>query len=317
MIPVAEPDLSANESEYVRRAISSGWVSANGPYVEEFEAAVAKASGRAWCVATVTGTAALQSALYATGLKAGAPVSIPSLTFIATANAVKLCGGKVEVRDIDKGFPDSCLLRPSSSLTVTDAAPSIGEPYHSKRGWVACLSFNGNKTITTGQGGAVVGDDPVLYNKVRRFVNVGRDKGYEFGEVGQNYALSNVCAALGVAQIERLAAFKAKKREIIDRYEEIGLTMLPSSWMAVAVVEDRDSLISALREEDIEARHFWKPVHLQPSYRDVARKSLARTEALWQKLVCLPCSVNLDQDRVLEVCERYVSSTLTEQIEAL
>lgn len=308
MIPVAEPDLSANESTYVRNAISSGWVSANGPYVEEFEERIAKVSGRSWCVATVTGTAALHTALYAAGVHRGVSVSIPALTFIATANAVKFCGAEVQVRDIDTGFPDSCLLR-SSFLTVADAAPSVGEPYHSKRGWMACLSFNGNKTITTGQGGAVVGDDLTLYRKVRKFVNVGRDKGYDFGEVGQNYGMSNLSAALGVAQLERLREFKAKKRQIIDNYEYNGFKMLPSSWMAVAVVDDRDALIRFLAKEGIEAKPFWKPIHLQPSYRDVKRTKLVKTEALWQKLVCLPCSVNLDQDRVLEVCERFVSPT--------
>jgi perosamine synthetase len=314
MIRVAEPSITLHESSHVQKALASGWVSANGDYVEKFEELVAKACGRSWCVATVTGTAALHAALVAAGVQKGVSVQIPTLTYIATANAVRLAGGRVTLIDRDPYFPNSHLMRPSSGLAICDAAPSIGSRKHAGRGWMACLSFNGNKIVTTGQGGAVVGNDMTLYRKVRSFVNVekGREQ-YNFDRFGMNYGMSNVSAALGVAQMERLTEFLTKKHSIMDRYNECGIPLIGSDWMAVTQVEERDSFIEYGRKCGIEFRPFWKPVHLQPPYRDAPRgSSLIKAERMWQKLVCLPCSVDLtreEQDRVIEACGKFSFST--------
>jgi dTDP-4-amino-4,6-dideoxygalactose transaminase len=166
------------------------------------------------------------------------------------------------------------------------------------------LSFNGNKTITTGQGGAVLGDNPDLEWVVRHLANVAKTDKYEHDAIGFNYRMANLNAAMGCAQMERLREFIDRKQAVWGRYRE-SLPMLAthSAWMSIAKIgHDK---IPALREKDIDARPFWKPLHLQEPYQGCAKTLLGNTNALWQKLVCLPCSVSLteeQQDRVIEAC---------------
>ena len=304
MIPLAEPNLTGKEQEYVADAIASGWVSGGGQYVERFERMVAKSCGRKWAVATVTGTAALHAALRASGVRKGDFVRMPSMTFMGAANAVLYLGAEPEFLDIDTGW------RPTVSWVgqVADAAPAIGLrwPEGSK---MLCFSFNGNKTITTGQGGAIVGNDPEDYERVLHLVSVAKTKGYECDEIGFNYRMSNVNAAIGCAQMEKLDEFWVAKKRIISRYKEAGLSMLDGNWMALWCASERDKIIRYLRDAKIDARPFWKPLHLQQPYKIFEREPLPNTEALWDKLICLPCSTNLteaDQDTVIKVCAEFL-----------
>jgi perosamine synthetase len=190
---------------------------------------------------------------------------------------------------------------------VIDAAPMLGNLLDGDGdGPMACLSFNGNKTITTGQGGAVVGDDPEQERQVRHLASVAKSGPYEFDRPGFNYRMPNLNAAMGCAQMERLEEFRAAKVLTMQRYRQAGLDMLPSGWMAVWYAGDnRMTKIMHLNALGIDARPFWKPLHLQAPYRDCPRAPLPSTEAIWDKLICLPCSTNLtaeDQDRVIEGC---------------
>ena len=298
MIPVAEPNLTGKEQEYVRAVIASGWVSGGGSFVERFEEMVARATEREWCVATVTGTAALHVALAAVGVNKTSYVTLPSYTFIASANAISYLGAEVRFTDRPPVWSiDATLLVPDRGLAVCDAAPGIGNLNATSQGWLATLSFNGNKTITTGQGGAVVGDDKVLEQRVRHLSCVAKTGHYKHDAVGFNYRMSNINAAVGCAQMERLDDFVARKKAILRRYQGAGLKLLPSSWMAVAAMDGQEN-------ETFETRPFYTPLHLQEPYKDCKQPEIAPMG----KTVCLPCSTGLseaEQNEVIKICESW------------
>lgn len=303
MIPLCEPDLTGKEREYTSEAIASGWVSGGGPFVERFEVMVAQACGRKWAVATITGTAALHVASKVKRLGFDDPIAMRSMTFIATANAARYLGANPLFFDIEDDWsPDTSWV--GGKHGTVDAAPAIGKALTD--GDMVCLSFNGNKTVTTGQGGAVAGDDPEDEREIRHLINVAKVNQHEFDAVGFNYRMPNLNAAMGCAQMERLVEFRRRKLDIWIRYQQAGFNLVDSAWMAIAKLDDRDYAIHALREQDIDARPFWKPLHLQEPYKDCPRDPLPNTEAIWHKLVCLPCSTNLteaDQDKVIKCAE--------------
>ncbi|MGI9492330.1 MAG: DegT/DnrJ/EryC1/StrS family aminotransferase, partial [Geminicoccaceae bacterium] len=265
MIPVAEPSLSVKETEYVQRAIITGWVSGGGEWVERFEEMVAKAVGRRWAVATLSGTMALHVALDAVGTKPGHTVEMPSLTFCAAANALSWIGATPHFVDIEKNWsPDFSWI----GSDVFDAAPAIARQ-HWPNWWrvpwkteCAILSFNGNKTITTGQGGAVVGDDDDLRRQVLHLANLAKVRDYQVSEIGYNARMANVNAAIGCAQMERLEEFRGCKDSIMRRYKTAGLSLQASAWMALwQIPQDvtRESAILHLEDAGIAARPFWQP----------------------------------------------------------
>ncbi len=206
---------------------------------------------------------------------------------------------------------------------VADAACALGalykgKPVASTGADLSVVSFNGNKTVTSGGGGAVVGDDAVLLGLARHLGTTARLKpGYDHDMVGFNYRMTNLQAAVGCAQMERLAELLAAKRRIRAVYEKAfagisGLKPFPDGagadnacWLSGVVAADAvmaETLRARLAAAGIEAKPFWKPVHLQAPYRDTPRAAQPASEALWQRVVTLPSSVNLsasDQDRVI------------------
>lgn len=278
MIPIAEPNLTGKEKEYVTDAIASGWVSGGGPYVERFEAMVAEECGKRHCIATITGTAALHAAMRA--LNFSGRIKVPSRTFSASRNVIRLIGGepstyyditepinhdRAELYEEDNGDP----------RVIVDAAPAVGILERvNATAWT--LSFNGNKTVTTGQGGAILCDDPQLAEALRIIIRQ-RQYGGEF-----NYRMSNLNAAMGCAQMERLEEFLERKQGIWNRYvdAEIPLTQAgPSRWMCV--VNERSRRPG--QEMPFETKYLWGTEY-------------------W----CLPCSTNLtreDQDKVIRCVE--------------
>jgi len=309
VIPLAEPNLAGNESRYVRQAIASGWISGGGPFVERFEEMVAKACGRRWCVATLTGTDAIHLAQTACGLRRDMRVDMPSMAYIGAANAVKAAGGTIHFRDITDGWTyDRTVLG-----GVVDAAPAVGIR---QEGLVICLSFNGNKTITTGQGGAVLGNELEFGSLVRHLGTMAKTGPYEYDAAGFNYPMTNLTAAMGCAQMERLKPALSRKRDIWRRYREALRPAFPgvrsqSCWMATLRTEKRGAMLAHLRKLGIDARPFWTPLHMLAPYRNCHRDPLPITEAIWDKLVCLPCSTGLtegDQDKVIAACAAFLSS---------
>lgn len=205
---------------------------------------------------------------------------------------------------------------------VVDAACAIGATYKGKPlGQLAdlsTLSFNGNKTITCGGGGAVVGTDEKLLAHVRHLTTTARVwPDYDFDEVGFNYRMTNIQAAVGVAQMERLQEFVDRKRYVRKYYEknmaewakEKNVTFFPttegsSCWFSGVILpteaqlDDAKQLCVKLKTRDVEARSFWKPVHLQKPYIDSPRSAVKVSDALWQRIVTLPCSTGIMEEEL-------------------
>jgi dTDP-4-amino-4,6-dideoxygalactose transaminase len=220
----------------------------------------------------------------------------------------------------------NAVARPLGLPVIADAAASIGALYNGRplggEADLTSFSFNGNKTMTTGGGGAVVGPDAALVARVRHIsttARVGTD--YEHDEVGFNYRLTNLEAALGLAQLDRLETFHVAKQKVADAYagglsDLEGVTMFPSPawasrsvWFTGIVLDDRSAmqvpqLIKALNDDGIGVRSFWKPLHMQRPYADCPRAALPVTEQVWPRALPLPCSTNLADDDIDYVIAR-------------
>ncbi len=379
MIPLAVPDLSGNEGRYLQECIDSGFVSSVGPFVTRFETAVARAAGAPQAVATASGTAGLHVALTAVGVGRDDLVILPSLTFIASANAIAYCGAMPWLLDIaaDRWTLDAGLLEqvlqhetvmqggrcihratgrrvaavlPVYTLglpadmgrivalakahglpVVADAAAALGatvqgQPVAALGADLTVFSFNGNKTVTTGGGGAVVGAGSLL-ERVRHLSTTARPgEAYDHDAIGFNYRMTNVQAAVGCAQLERLAAFVEAKRQIRARYEAAlqgcdRLAFFPAPagyqsacWFSGVVVEgvDQDGmerLLAGLRQDGVAVRSFWKPIHQQLPYRQAPSTAQGVSDGIWFRILTLPSSTGLteaDQAQVIAAVKRRV-----------
>jgi len=360
-IPVADPDLSGNELKYVTNCIKSGWISSNGPYVAEFGEKFARYCGVTYGIPVSNGTTALHLALLALGIGNGDEVLVPSLTFVATANAVLYTGAKPVFLEADK---DTWCLDPTDierkitsktkaiipvhlyghpadmdSITriadkygisvIEDAAEAHGALYHEKKvgsfGKIACFSFFGNKTITMGEGGIVLTNDNTLAQRVKYLRDGARDRSvnrYYHTELGYNYALTNLQAAVGLAQLEKIDEFISKKRKIAQIYrngfinydkvvfspEQKGIKS--TYWMSSIVLGDknkisRDSLIEKLKNAGIETRPFFDPLHSLPYIN--SKVKLPVVDYLAGHGLNLPSGVKLTEDDI-----KYIVKTVKE-----
>ena len=258
LLPVADTDLSGKEREYLLEAFDSGWLSGSGPFVERFERGFADSCGVRYGLACANGTVAIHLALLALGVGPGDEVIVPSLTYIATANAVTYCGATPVFSDCDlntwnasadtmrplitertKGIivvplygnpvdmdPVTALAREHGLFIIEDAAEAHGAEYKGNRsgsfGDIATFSFYGNKLMTTGEGGMVLTDDHELMAKMRLLRGQGMDpaRRYWFPVVGYNYRLTNLQCAVGTAQLERLPEFLTTRRWLARHYAE-------------------------------------------------------------------------------------------------
>ena len=357
-IPLAVPDLRGNERAYLERCVADNWVSSAGPYVNEFEARIAALCGRRFGVATASGTAALHLALTAVGRTADKFVVVPDWTFAATANAVIHAGATplfVDVtRDtwtLDPGLlgeaieqwgdriaavvpvhalghpadmdPIVAHCRVADIPLIEDAAGAIGAHYRGRPvgsfGCAAMLSFNGNKTVTAGGGGMVVTDDEALAARARHISTQARASAdYDYDAVGFNYRMTNLNAAVGLAQVERLDEMVASKRAIAARYDAAlagrnDLVAMPrASWAehncwlyscGAASAEDAKALVAHLRGLKIEARGFWHSLSAQAPYRDAPRLLSGVAEDISRRVVSLPCSSSLSPEQQARVIE--------------
>lgn len=362
-IPIAEPSLGEREIELVSDAVRSGWVSSIGEYVTAFETELASRCGVAHAVATSNGTTALHLALAVAGIGPDDEVIVPSLTFVATAAAVRYVGASPVLADSDPAHwcvdPDDLASRitprtraivavdlyghPADMdalaeiasehdlVLVEDAAESLGADYRGRPagglGLLGVLSFYGNKLITTGEGGAVLTDDPALAERARLLRDHAMDpnRRYWHGEIGFNYRITNMQAALGVAQLERLDEFLARKREIATVYRA-GLDGLPgvtvqeeadwarsSWWMTTLRIDpahgvDRDELATRLRADGVDSRPAFVPLHLLPHLQQDGTLPIA--EAVGAEGLSLPSSTSLT-DSELEYVIGSVRSALS------
>lgn len=256
LIPVAAPVLAGREKEYVADCMESGWISSGGKYVELFEAAFAEFCGVRHAISCCNGTVALHLALVALGVSTGDEVIVPTLTFVATANAVTYCGARPVFVDSE---PETWNLDPAQVETkitprtkgiiavhlyghpaemdalrsiadrhglflLEDAAEAHGALYKGRRagslGDIAAFSFYANKIIATGEGGMVVTNDDALASRARLLRGQGMDpeRRYWFPVVGYNYRMMNLSAAIGLAQVERAEWHVSRRREVAETY---------------------------------------------------------------------------------------------------
>ncbi len=361
-LPVAEPDIGELEERYVLEAVRSGWVSSLGPFVERFERDMARVAGAEHCVAVANGTVALHVTLVAMGVGRGDEVLVPDLTFAATAAAVVHAGATpvlVDVREDDWTIDAELAQRATTSRTkavipvhlfgvpadlpalrdavgagvrtIEDAAEAHGATIDGRRvGGVAdagCFSFYGNKLVTTGEGGCVTTNDAPLAARVRFLKDhaMSSSRRYFHPEVGWNYRLTNLQAALGCAQIERLDGTLRARAAILGWYREhieVGLQLrmnpVPSAgrsavnWLSCVLLPvdaDRDAIMGLLRSRGIDSRPFFEPMHSLPPYESCRRVTRDRSVAasLAQRGLCLPSSNKIRERDVARVaeCLRY------------
>ena len=360
MIPIAEPSLGEEELKNVTEAVKSGWISSKGKFIEEFEQNFSNYCNRRYGVVTSNGTVALHLALKALGIGKGDEVIVPDLTFVAVANTVTYCNAKpvfvdshpdywcIDPKKIEEkitsrtkavipvhlyGHPCDMdaimkIAEEHNLYVIEDAAEAHGAEYKSKKvgsyGVVSCFSFYGNKIITTGEGGMCLTNDEELTENMRILRDHGMipDKRYWYDVVGFNYRMTNLQAAVGVAQLKKLDEFVDKKRQIARWYaeelkdlKEKGLIKLhpemPGAkcvyWMYSILVEDefgmnRDELVKRLEEKGIETRPFFYPMHVMPIYKNSEGFPVA--EEISRKGVNLPSGVSLMEG----IIEKVVST---------
>ncbi|PYO18029.1 MAG: LegC family aminotransferase, partial [Candidatus Rokuibacteriota bacterium] len=361
VIPNAVPCLAGNEWAYLKECLDTNWVSSAGPFVERFEREIAAYTGVRHAIATVNGTAALHVALLVAGVRAGDEVLVPSLTFIATANAIRYCGAEpvfvdsdavtwtVDPAKVEDFLRRECVVRNGEVIDratgrrvsallpvhlyghpvdldalepiirrwpmalVEDSAEALGALYKGRRvgarGAAGCLSFNGNKIITSGGGGMVLTDDDERAARARYLTTQARDPGPEWihREVGFNYRLTNLHAALGVAQLEQLDSFVERKRATARAYSRDlaalkGVTPLEeaswavsSYWMYSVLLDDSWGDVRALirrgNADGIQLRPLWRPLHTQPAFAGCRADRIDVAIRLYDRGVSLPCSV--------------------------
>lgn len=365
-IPLHEPSFGGNEWVYVKECLDTGWVSSVGKFVDRLEQQLADYTGVRRAVAVVNGTAALQVCLKLVGVEQGDEVLIPTLTFIATANAVSYCGAVPHFVDSDETTlgldpqklglylqeiaeicPAGCfnkktgrrikavlpmhtfghpvdldplveICRRYQLELVEDAAESLGSYYKGRHtgnwGKVSALSFNGNKIITTGGGGAILTNDRELGKLAKHLTTTARVPhkwSFIHDQIGYNYRLPNINAALGCAQLEQLPNFIKNKRELAAKYREafagvagIRFFTEPSFaesnyWLNVLLLNrdfanQRDALLDATNSQGIMTRPAWILMHDLKMYKSCPKMdSLDVAENLERRLVNIPSSPSL------------------------
>jgi perosamine synthetase len=317
-IPVYQPSLVGNEKRYVNECLDSTWISCKGRFVSEFEQRFAEYTGVTHATAVCNGTVALHLALIALGIGPGDEVIVPTLTYISSVNAISYAGAtpvfvdsledtwQMNPDDVSRkvtsktraimavhlyGHPCDmdriCTIAKERDLfLIEDCAEAFGSLYKGRHvgsfGDISTYSFFGNKTITTGEGGMVVTNDDTLHDRAVHFKGQGlaKHRQYWHDVIGYNYRMTNICAAIGLAQLEQADTFIAEKREIAEWYKE-ELKDLPvivhpevgevyhSYWMVSILVKEsdqRDPLRDTLAAAGIETRPLFNPVHTMPMY---------------------------------------------------
>ncbi len=331
-IPVNEPLLNGNEKAYLNQCIDTGWISSEGPFVKQFEEQFAAKMGRQYGIAVANGSVALDAAIVALGIGAGDEVIMPTFTIISCAAAVVRAGAMPVLVDSDPvtwnmdvdqieslitprtkaimavhifGLPVN--MQPLLALAeryhlkvIEDAAQMHGQTYQGKPcgsfGDISTFSFYPNKHITTGEGGMIATDDPQLAEKCRSLRNLcfKPEQRFLHDELGWNFRMTNLQAALGVAQLERLDAFVQRKRQMGRYYthllEGVAGIRLPLAntpyadniyWVYGVVLDDdlpfdAKTAMSALGKLGIGTRPFFWPMHEQPVLRNMGLFENAR-----------------------------------------
>lgn len=367
MIPVCEPAMAGKELEYVSDCIKTNWISSNGKYITQFEDSFSRYCGVKYGVGCCNGTVALHLALASLGIVPGDEVIIPDFTMIASVNAVAYCGATPILVDAEPrtwnmdvsqvkakitpktkaimpvhiyGHPVDMdplleLAKKHKLFVIEDAAEAHGALYKNRKAGslsdAACFSFYANKMITTGEGGMVVTNHDGIAEKAKLLRN------HAFGvprfvhnEIGFNYRMTNIQAAIGCAQMEKIDEFVEARRKHAELYTQLlkdeSSLVLPVEepwaknvyWMyGILIKEDfgrsKDEVMAELAKIGIETRSFFMPVHMQPAYRNnpyyskTVSGNYPVSEMLWNKGLYLPSGSGLTDAQIKEICEKLLS----------
>lgn len=350
------PSVGELEKQYIAKAIDSTFISTVGPMVPEFEEKFAKYVATKKAISTQSGTAALHMALYELGIGPGDEVIVPVLTFVATINPIVYVGAapvfvdvdpktwNIDVKQIERKitkrtkvilpvhlFGNPCsmeeilkIARKNKLFVIEDATESLGSFYKNRHtgtlGDLGCFSFNGNKTMTTGGGGMITGNDGKRLDHIKFLVNQAREeeKGYYHPEIGFNYRMTNIEAALGMAQMEKLESFISLKKEFSMIYRE-GLKNIKdiefqeeiigaeTCWWLTCIKFGREvdlsKLQSQLRLQGIQTRRLFMPVVEFPPYRSFKKVDFPMAYAIYERGLCLPSSTVNSADDIYYVCK--------------
>lgn len=352
-IPVYRPELAGNEKKYVNECLDSTWISSKGRFVSEFETSFADFTGLNHAASVSNGTVALHLALLAIGIGPGDEVIVPTLTYIASVNAISYCGAtpvfvdslpatwQMDPEDIRRNitsktkaimvvhlYGQACemdrimeIAKQNGLMVVEDCAEAIGTRYRGSHvgsfGDISAFSFFGNKTITTGEGGMVASKDRTLIERAKHLKGQGLAAHREYWHdiIGYNYRMTNIQAAIGLAQLEKVQELIARKREIAHHYRDrlLGLPLtlhweMPdtthSFWMVsirLDQAELRDPLRARLAQAGIETRPVFFPVHTMPMYSKNFRRHPVAEDIAWRG-INLPSWPGLSVAEVDEVC---------------
>lgn len=371
MIPVNEPLLNGNERKYLNECIDTGWISSEGPFVGMFEEQVAAMCGRRHGIAVCNGTVALELAVTALNLSPGDEVILPAFTIISCAAAIIRAGGKPVLVDSDKATwnldttlieaaitPRTCAIlavhiyglpvdmAPVLALAdkyglflIEDAAEMIGQTCYGRPcgsfGDISTFSFYPNKHVTTGEGGMVLTDDDRLAEKCRSLRNLcfHQEKRFVHEELGYNFRMSNLQAAVGVAQLERLEEFTAIKRRMGSGYNRLlsntpGLELMPVRtgyaeniyWVYGVVLADTlpfdaEEVMKRMARRQIATRPFFWPMHEQPVFKKMGlfqSEWHPVAERLARRGFYLPSGMALQDEQIEEAAGSLISILDTE-----
>ena len=354
--PIASPNIKGNEINYIIDCIETNWISSQGKYVDLFEKQFAQFCGAKFGVAVCNGTAALHLALVAAGIGNGDEVIVPDLTFAATVNSVLHAGATPVIVDIEEDSwcidPDriQSALTPKTKailpvhlygqpanmikikqiaekndlIIIEDCAEAIGAKMNGKNvgswGNIGCFSFFGNKIITTGEGGMCVTSDDGLRQKLRCFRDHGMSHEHKYWHkiIGYNYRLTNLQAAIGVAQLEKIDRILYRRTQIRNMYEKrLGRlsvmkrqNKLPDRdsvvWLVSYLLDpavDRNKLISAVKKMGVDLRPFFYPLSKMPLYKKFARSFSPVAHNLSCRGLNLPTSVSFSDFEIIKIAK--------------
>lgn len=357
-IPVYQPSLEGNEKKYVNQCLDSSWISSKGEFVSRFEKSFASFVGVNHATTVSNGTTALHLALMTLGICDTDEVIVPTLTYIASVNAIAYTGAtpvfvdslidswQMDPKDVESkitsktkaiiavhlyGHPCEmdllvAICKKHNLFLIEDCAEAIGTIYKGKHvgafGDISTFSFFGNKTITTGEGGMVVTNDDTLNDRAVHFKGQGlaKHRQYWHDVIGYNYRMTNICAAIGLAQLENISTILKEKKRVAETYMEklqnspvechkqIGDDIYHSYWMFSILTSDskqRDSLRNFLEKEGVETRPLFFPVHTMPMYSiQYQRHPIA--ENLGWRGINLPSYPGLTDDEIDFICNLII-----------
>ncbi|RAX58926.1 aminotransferase DegT [Helicobacter monodelphidis] len=354
---LSPPDMGGNEEKYVKEVFESNYIAPLGAFVDRFEESIKNYTHSSCALALSSGTAALHLALRVSGIQQNDFVLASSFTFIGSIAAILYEKAIPVFVDCDESWnlsptllkeAISKLKKPPKALILThlygqcakldeiieicknenitlieDAAESLGAFYHQQStgtfGDFGVFSFNGNKIITTSGGGMLIAKNQEALQKARFLSTQAKEPFpyYEHQEYGYNYRMSNICAAIGVGQMEVLEQRVLKRRQIFEWYQEalkeFQLQFMPelpntrgNRWLTTLCLPEKCNpleLVKIFESQKIEVRPLWKPMHLQPLFKDASSFTNGNSEKLFKSGICLPSGTKMTQKQVFKVVD--------------